>query len=376
MLVDLQLRAEQIWADAFSPNNPQPSEQPHIGALAAILSESTARIDQAYSDTEKQRNIKLYWLNGLCSGEEEDGSPGCTFSAPQATWGEKAYTLTRNKHLKFAVPYRAFETSVFTRVETGAKNQVHREKQLLEGFNTRVHSFLNDPSNLTNYAIAGNPVDPTDNTVVIAPERWNPKVFSLAKRYAMQIGMRDPYIISGAALWDIMDNVKNDTGMNDNVGNVNRLRGHRVYFDLTLDATLGGEEKFFMIDRGALSVLNRPKFGPTPISLDDINNNSGRLAWSYTSSVPNTSLGLALDGSPVGLKLDRHVYRACVNGEDFEDRHAIALSADVVRRPDDECSEDATINGGTFTGAYTGVLAFKCGDPSSVPVGSGSGSGV
>lgn len=368
MLLEAQLKVEMAWAAARN----KPSEQPHMGALAAVVAETTATIDQKYSDPEKLRTNRVFWINGICASADIDGNPGCTMDASELTTGSKTYTLTRNKHRKFAVPYRDFETSVFERIEPMVKGLRLDEKGLLEGLNTRVQSFINDPANLTNYAIGNYVVDPSDNTVVIAPELWTPRVLGIATRYAKQIGMLDPFIISGAALYDMLYDAKKDEGMETNIGSAARIRDHRIYVDFTMDSTLE-TEKFFLIERGALAILNRPVWkNNTPISLDDVNNNSGRLAWNMTGSAMNTPIGVGLDGKPVTMKFDRHVQRICTDGTDFKDVHATGLRADIVRRPDDDCSDDATLNGGTFTDKYTGIVAFKCGNPASIGSGSGS----
>lgn len=354
-LVEAQFRAAQIW----EATKTDPSKQPRINALAAIMAESTARIDNTYSDPEKKRTNRVFWMNRRCAETPETGRPGCDLDYNELDAGSKTYSLTRVIHDGFKVPFRDFETSVFQRTEVEAEGIVDTEKKLFEAFNARVHAVLNDPTNLTSIALGGLTVDPTSKSVIVPPEMWTAKVLGIATRYSKQIGMNDPYIISGAALYDILFDVKKDDGMEMNIGKAARVRDHRIYLDFTLDSTLSAE-KFFLIDKGVLAVLNRADWkNTTPISIDG----ASRLAWSKTSTVMNTPIGVGIDGKPVSFKIDRHTQRTCVSGVDFVDQHGFALNADVVKMPDADCTDDATINGGTYDGKYTGIVAFECGTP-------------
>jgi hypothetical protein len=369
-LLAAQLRAEANW-EAMKKD---PSKMPRVNALAAVMAETTARINQVYSDPEKKRNAQLFWLKRNCSQAVVDGAVGCTLDFDPLTFGSQTYSLTRKKNQGFSNGFREYETSMFNRVEVEAEGIIATEKVLFEDLNTRVHAVLNDPANLTNYSAGGFVVDPTDNTIVISPERWTPRLMGTVTMFAQRLGMMDPYIISGNALYDMLYDTKKDAGMEVNIGAAARMRDHRIYIDWTLDATLAGEEKFFLIERGALAVLNRESFkNRTPLSLTDINDNGGRLAWSKPSTIMNTPIGVGIDGKPVTLTIDRSAMRTCVNGEDFLDQHGFQLNADIVRMPDADCTEDASVNGGEFSGKYTGILAFKCGNPALISSGSGSG---
>jgi hypothetical protein len=371
-LLAAQLRAEALW-DAMKGD---PSKMPRINALAAVMAETTSRINTTYSDPEKKRTNQLFWLKRNCTQAEIDGAVGCTLNFDPLSFGQQTYTLTRKKHQGFSNGFREYETSMFQRTESEAEGIIATEQLLFKGLNARVHAFINDPANLTNFSAGGFVVDPADNTIVISPERWTPRLMGTVTMFAQRLGMIDPYIISGNALYDMLYDTKMDTGMEDNIGKANRMKGHRIYLDWTLDSTLGGEEKFFLIERGALALLNRESFkNRTPISLTDMNNTSGRLAWSKPSTVLNTPIGVGVDGKPVTLTIDRSAMRTCVDGEDFLDQHGFQLNADIVRMPDADCTDDAQINGGEFVGKYTGILAFKCGNPALFAV-SGSGSGA
>lgn len=360
-LVEAQFRAAEIWAATKN----DPSKMPRIGALAAVLAESTARIDNTYSDPEKKRTNRIFWMNRRCTDTPEVGRPGCDLDYNELDAGSKTYSLTRVIHDGFKVPFRDFETSVFQRTEVEAEGIVDTEKKLFESFNSRVHAFINDPANLTVYPIGGYNVDSADNTVIITPEMWTPRVLGVATRYAKQIGMADPFIISGAALYDILFDVKKDEGMEMNIGKAARVRDHRIYVDFTMDGTLA-EEKFFLIDKGVLAFLNRADWKNTaPMTIDG----ASRMAWSKTSTVMNTPIGVGIDGKPVSFTIDRHTQRTCVSGVDFVDQHGFALNADIVKMPDADCTDDATINGGTYEGKYTGIVAFKC---ANAATGSGS----
>ena len=360
-LLEAQLRAAQIWEATKN----DPSKTVHVNTLHALMSESTARIDAAYSDPVKKRNQRMFWINRRCGSAAVNGRPGCELDYDELANGNAVFTLDNPVHDGFSNPYRDYETSVFDRNEPEAEGIIEAEGNLFKKLNVRSHSYINDPTRLTNVTLPGFTVDPSDNTIIIPPQQWTSKVFGIATRFKHQLGMKDPFIISGNALWDIMFDAKKDVGMEENIGKAARIRDHRVYTDFTLDTTLG-EEKFFLIDRGVYTFLNRPDWkNTTPISLDG----AGRLVWSKTATVSPVPNMVGVDGKPVTFKIDRHTQRTCVSGTDFLDQHGFSMNADIKKMPDADCTDDATLNGLSFVGKYTGAIAFKCGEPI---VGSGS----
>lgn len=353
-LVEAQFRADQV----FKSGAAKPSQIPQINALSAIIKETTSLIDPNYSDPEKKRTNRLFWINRRCTEAPENGRPGCDLDYSALNAGSLTYTLNHPTNDGYKNSFREFETSFFQREEVDVQGIIDTEIKLLNGLNADLVTAVADPTNLSNFSGFGFVVDPADNCVVIPPEKWTPRIMSIIKQYHMRLGMKDPFILSGNALWEMLYDVLKDQSMEMNKGNAARVQDYRIYLDWAMDGILE-EEKFFLIEKGMWAILNRVDWkNTTPMEIGPM-----RMAWSKPSTVMPAAIGVGVDGGPVQLKIDRHTQRACVDSTDFVDQNGFVLNAAPVRQPDDDCSDDATVNGGTFSGKFTGAVGFKCGNP-------------
>lgn len=346
-LVKVQLEAENVFK-----NLDEPALKPRIGALAAVMAESkSVRLNPIYSNNEKKRTVEVWFPVLDCDPASVSDCPtDCVLNYAEVDTTSKQYALTRCRNGGFSMPERAWETNPLNATNVAAKATLMEEKKLVEDLNQRVHAVLNTPANLTPYDDGRYPLDGPSVTVQIPAAHATSRIFSYLSRVAQRIGMVDPYLIYGGALWELYQDINLSITDPNGQSNARKAALIRGYGDFTMDATLGAE-KFFLVEANVLAILNRPDWTNTAPRLigGDLN------VWQKTVTVANTPIGVGLDGAPVSLKLDVRAVQACQNRNDVKRQWAFDLNADVVLAPADACANDYVPGGGP----YTGIVAFE-----------------
>lgn len=347
-IVKIQLEAEKVFKAAIDP-----ALKPRIGALAGVMSElGSTRINAVYSDDAKKKTVEVWYpkLN-RAPGGNTDRNASCTPNYTAVDTQAVTYSVSRQKEEGFSIPMRAWETNPLEATAIAAEATLNEQKKLVEGLNGRVHSFLATPANLTPYDDGVYPIDGVDKIIEIPVAQRGPKIFSYMTRVANKLGMADPYIIFGGALWELYQDIslsKTDPTGESAARKASLIRG---YGDYAMDATLS-QEAWFLVDRGTLAIMDRPDFrNNTPKLLG-----GDRYAWMKEAIVANTPIGVGLDGAPVRLKMDNYYNLTCVNGNDTLEQYGFVLSADIVKAPTDT-STTAYVPGAT--GPYTGIVGFR-----------------
>lgn len=361
-LVAQQLLAEQIFADAGK----KLIYTPRIGALAAVVKETTSRINEAYSSPSKEKVIQLFHHVPFCSGSVGDAGSSCDITGTEPDSDSTNYTLTRTRSAApFAINERKFETSMHEANTFVAENRLIQEKKLLEDTNTRTHAVINTTANKTNLIDAGwsgisDRVDAVDRDICISPSKWTiGGIAPLIEQTAARLMMNDPYVIDSGSMWELLYNVRHDQAKDQGKADMSRIGSLRLYMDWQMSVTHGGTQRFFLIDKGILSLLNRPDWTNTvPEDRPD-----DTQTWQQTVvSANGEELGpimLNTLGEAVSLKADVRFKRKCATRTEYTQHWAMDLSADLVLAPTNTCTEEVLGTGNV----YTGIVGFRCGDP-------------
>lgn len=347
-IVKIQQEAEKVFAAATNP-----AVKPRIGALAGVMSEvGNTRINAAFSDPAKRRTVEV-WFPKLARGPggTTDRAADCEPDYDPIDTQAVSYNVTRQKEEGFSNPMRAWETNPLEPLPIVAEATINEQKKLVEGLNARVHAFLGTPANLTPYDDGVYTLATPDNIIEIPIAQKGPKIFSYMSRVANKLGMADPYLIYGGALWDLYQDIS--LSITDPTGQSAARKAAliRGYGDYNLDATLS-DEPWFLIDKGVLAILNRPDFTNSLPKLLG----GDRYAWVKDAIVVNTPIGVTRDGAPVRLKMDHYYNLTCVNGNDTNENYGFVLSADIVKAPTDASTTDYVPGG---AGPYTGIVGFR-----------------
>lgn len=367
MAYNSQLVEQQILAQEIYPVAGEKSiYTPRIGALTAVVKETTSTLDAAYSDPEKKKSIKVYYDIPYCTGSVADAGTDCDITGTEPDSNSVTYSLTRTRTApEFAINERKFETSMHSANEFVVKNTLIQEKKLLEDLSARVAAVVNTTANKTYLGDTGwsdivPKVDTSNRNIYIPASQWTVSgIAQIVEEVAARSMMIDPYIISGKALWSLMFQARHTVG---DKGDTDRsiLQGAmgRVYFDLQMDATLGAE-MFFLVDRGILSILNRPDWMNTAPEQrpDDTVTFKRNLA-----AANGEMLGAIMtntNGEAVSMEVDVRIKRKCSQRTQYTQHYALDLSADVVKAPTNTCTAEWLGTGNV----YTGIYAFTCGTP-------------
>jgi hypothetical protein len=362
-----QLVEQQILAQELYPVAGEKSiYAPRIGALQAVAKETTSRLDALYSDPEKKKSIKVYYDIPYCTGDVDNAGSSCDITGTEPDSSSVTYSLSRTRSAApFAINERKFETSMHSANEFVVKNTLIQEKKLLEDLNARIAAVINTTGNLTYLGDTGwdgivEKVDTTDKNIYVPASMWTISgIGQLVEEIAARSMMLDPYIISGRALWALMFQARHTVGdKGDTDRNIAAGVLGRTYFDLTLDATLGAE-KFFLIDRGILTILNRPDWDNTVPEQRPDDTVTYKRALAAANAEMVGPIMLNTQGGAVNLEVDVRMKRKCSARTEYTQHHALDLSADVVKAPTNTCTAEWLGTGNV----YTGIFAFQCGTP-------------
>lgn len=359
-LVAQQLLAEQIMADAGK----KMIYTPRIGALHAVVKETTSRINQEYSDPEKKKTIQLFHHVPYCTGDVADAGTSCDITGTEPDSASTNYTLSRTRTApEFAINERKFETSMHQANTFVAENRLIQEKKLMEDLNARVHAFLNTTGNKTNLELAGwegisDRVDTTSKDIFIDPSKWTISgIAPLVDEVAARLMMNDPYIIDSGSLWNLLYNVRHDQAKDQGKADASRLGGamSRLYMDWQMAATMSNVQKFFLVDRGILAILNRPDWDNTVPQDRPSDTQTWKQQILHANGEEFGPIMLNQNGEAVRMWADVRVKRKCSERTIYTQHYAMDLSADVVKAPVNTCTAD-------LIGAnYTGIVPFRCG---------------
>lgn len=366
-LVNQQRRAEDIF------NTPGEGliYKPNVGTVAALIKETTAKINTAYNGTKKEVIEVFFDIPVLASGVQNAIS-SCTITGVEPENSSVEYQLARARQVDngggasgFSINERKFETSMSEANNMVAKNKLRHEKTLLEDLNTRSVAVLDTLANKTNLIDAGwdgisELVDSVTADVCIPPVDWTidgifPKVWEIANR----LQMVSPFIIDYAALTALRYKMtKGLTGEDAKRAN-NMLEDFRYYTDMQGVAALG-KKKFFLVDRGIFAYLNRPDwFNTVPEARP-----SDTWTWSEVLTAMNADMNgtgpigpllFSVDGDPVNLRMDWRMQRTCSTRREFMQKFEPTLNADLVKAPVNPATAD-----GLGGNNYTGIVAFQC----------------
>ena len=114
-LVNVQIRAEEMWQDAAFQNE----YKAQAVAAQAVLTEQTARVEPT-ENSEKDNVVTVYWVDD-CSDTVTDCTDDCTFDGTEAGSSCKDYEITLCREDILKIKEKIFRTSNLTFEETLAR---------------------------------------------------------------------------------------------------------------------------------------------------------------------------------------------------------------------------------------------------------------
>jgi hypothetical protein len=302
----------------------------------AILQSQTANFE-VLSQPEKDREVKVYWLDDCDDTDPETCTDQCAIDGDEIGDNCANYALSECFEKSFSVTEERFRTSLWSREEVVARALLKKMKLMDEFWAAKVIAFLDASAGVNGYA---GQYTVSGNATYIPATGWNPDVFGYIDTVMWKNKLSLGKMLSGTLLkqymWKVGMEVGNPTGAAEQA----KLTSFGVpYFDRRLDDILG-EKALFMWDANSTALVTKARheaYGPEGRKVD-------------TSSGPGILMQTIESQNLPGITYDLYYQEVCAS-DDITHKWKIKTRGDVFLNPLG-CSNDRT-----------GVLKFVCGTP-------------
>lgn len=317
-------KSDVIWVNEGSNRD----YNPRVDAVKAILDNQTAKLEQITNEQEKDKTIKITWVNA-CDIELEDCDDKCEMQdGTELSSNCKTYAPTLCKTAKFMVGEEELRTNTLSPDEVVAKGLLKSLKEMDEYWAKQIALFLDLHKGHNNYAgigdIVGSGVGVEET--YINPALWNAALMGEFVLSAEVNRFNSPFLVSGSNLRKEYWNAQMNAANADGKGNLNMFDEMPMYFDVTnLDGQLSPDKMTFLLNKGAVAVGARWRESTTPKQY--IGQNS-QIRYSVASKVLP------------GFSYDVHYDTICKNGGMFH-RFNLFLEGGIYLNPAG-CNENET----------------------------------
>ena len=252
--------ADQMFGDSML----QADYKADIAALTAITQEQNARID-VLKDQEKDREVKIHWINMCANAVEDDDGDDCDLDGPELGSDSKTYGLNVKKSFKFTVDEMAFRTNDYNMEQAVAVGFLKADKALCEAMTAttiaRIESFKG--TNLVTDGVGTVNAGTTETDIAAAD--WNANLFAHFYRVAKQNDFSNAFLLSGVNLFEDWIKTKAAQDNSNGKGDSNLYDLMRMYFDIkNIEGVNSPAYKTYMINRGAIAFAAKNYYGPVP----------------------------------------------------------------------------------------------------------------
>lgn len=319
-LLEVKARASQAWGD----NRNAADLSANVVAAQAVLEQQTVTLPEL-KDQSKDLSLTVDWVEA-CDIAVQACDDSCTFTGPEAGATCKTYTLDECEEATFSVTDGKLRKSSLNKEEIVALNMRKAIKVMEENIAAKVVAAVDSFAgvNALTGGIAG-----LSGSDIPAP-LWNGDAFAYFSQVAIMNKFTSPWMLSGSNLYQLNWLARQSSTPDE----LRKLTTFPQYFDLfNVDGTVG--KKTYLIDRGAVALISKVYYGPTPESrVDDL------VAYSMPS-----------DRLP-GVSFDVYYDKECLGLDDIRHNFKIVARYGIFQNPINECNPD-----------NTGVLAFECVNP-------------
>jgi len=260
-----QLVTAQVKADAmFSDDMMRADFEGNVDIWKALKAEQNANVS-ILEDGEKDRDVKVHWLNNCTNAVEDADGDDCDLAGEELGSDSKTYSLGLHKQYKFTVDEMTFRTNDYSMPEAVAKGFLLADKALSEAIcasaMARVESFKG-----TNGVTTGVGTWNAVNTETdIAAADWNERLFAYLYRVGIQNHMPNPFLLSGENLFEDRLITLLAEKNADGKGAAQLFKLMRTYFDLfNIDPANAPDLKTYMINRGSIAFASKNYYGNVP----------------------------------------------------------------------------------------------------------------
>ena len=137
-LLEIKAKVTEIWNEGVINAEYIPDVEPAL----AILSGQTAQL-QMLENPEKDRELKVYWVDDCDDTDPEDCTDQCTIDGEEIGDNCVNYELTECFEKSFSVTEEMFRTSLLTQEEVVARALLKKMKLMDEFWAAKAIAFFN-----------------------------------------------------------------------------------------------------------------------------------------------------------------------------------------------------------------------------------------
>ena len=324
-LVDIQVKIDQIWADAIQKQD----YVAHVDAVKAILANQTAYISELKGT--KDRTVDIGWINACEIADE--ACQICTIDGEELSTNIAEKTLSTCREASFKVEEGIFRSNLFDAEEVIAKGFLAAMRELDEFWAATLVAFMNAGLGV-NAVTNGKGVVNGTGTYVL-PAFWDAGLMSYLNRAAVVNEFVNPFIVSGANLYESVWNAAYERGQAGDESKVLKYGSMPISFDLfNIDAVNDPDLITYMIHKGAIAFVTKNYYKSRVEYMDE-----------HRWSIPSKNIP--------GVVYDVHYKDSC---EAQGSHDAMTFQYKLVTYG------DYFINPVGCNDTRTGILAFYCGE--------------
>lgn len=327
-LVKVTVKMQDIWAGSAV----EKQYRGNVDAALAVLSEQTAKF-APLEDPNKDNVVRVEWIDD-CDNTIDNCTDECTITGTESQATCKDYEITICKETSYVISDRKFRDKNVDFQEVMARGWANKLKILDEEIAKTVIAKLDSFAGVNAYTTGIGTV--VGNDTFIDATMWTSAIMAYFAQTAILNKSNDVYLLDGDNLfqqkWIAQFNALNANQASDKP----MLDTIRTYFDLfNMNAVLNPDKKTFLIDRGAVAIVNKAFYPSVP---QQILNGADVIRW----SIPSNSLpGIVYDV----------VYKTECSSSAILHKYKFIARFDVLLNPTSTCNPD-----------NTGVLSFTCGE--------------
>jgi len=323
-LVNIQVKADQIWADRIQKVDYEPQAE----IVKCIIAQTTAKFGDLKG--KKDPTIDVGWVNAC---DVEDGScTDCTISGTELSTNVEEYYLNRERCAEFKVGEDVFRTNFFDFEDIVAKGLLKASLSLDEWWAGQAVAVLN--ANLGVNESDHGKGDVAGTTTYVQPAYWNADLMGYFARVAKMNRFKNPMLISGLNLYESIWTAEWDKCCENGIGKFGTMD---FCFDLfNIDSVNDPNYITYMLNKGSLAFVTKCYYEANKAA------NPVKNMDQYRWSMPSFYLP--------GVCYDVHYKNTCDDGDFFSHEFKLKTFGDIFLNPVG------------CTATRTGILEFECGE--------------
>lgn len=256
-LLNIQMKAEQMWTDGILAKSNDPMAQSAI----AVLENQTARFRE-FENRSKDNTIEVTFIN-TCALDTDDCEDNCDLDEPQVESGSQEYVPDLCQKTGFSVDEETSRTNIYSVEEVAAQSLATAIGKLDEWWAQQVLARLATFSGVNVYPQPWT-YNNTDKTTEVPAEDYNLSMVAHLLLQAQMNRLGSPYYIGDGSLAAEIINAQLNSGNLDGKGDAARISQLKLYQDMYNFARAGLDENLFAISPGSVAFKTTNRNPDTP----------------------------------------------------------------------------------------------------------------